>query len=173
MMTTTISTTVRRDEDRGLALLILEDGFTLTGRSYGATGLVTAPVTVTTAVTGYQEILTDPANAERIVLFTAPHVGNTGTNDDDARSAGWATGVIVREPTRRASSWLARRELEDDLASAGVVGICRIDTRALTRHLRETGPLRAAVVSGDALPDGAAAAAVDVTSLFAAAVEEN
>ncbi|QPL06446.1 MULTISPECIES: carbamoyl-phosphate synthase domain-containing protein [Actinomyces] len=172
-MTTIISTVVRRGADRGPALLILEDGFTLTGRTYGATGLVAAPVTVTTAVTGYQEILTDPANAERIVLFTAPHVGNTGTNDDDARSAGWATGVIVREPARRASSWLARRELEDDLVAAGVVGICRIDTRALTRHLRDHGPLRAAVVSGDALPDGAAEASIDVTALFATAAEES
>ena len=113
-----------------------------------------------TGMTGYQETLTDPSYHRQIVVMTAPHIGNTGVNDEDAESAGIrVAGFVVRDPARRASSWRCRRELEDELADAGVVGICRIDTRALTRHLRERGAMRAGIFSSDALPAGAADAA--------------
>ena len=145
---------------RGPALLVLEDGYVLRGRAYGATGRTVGEIVFNTGMTGYQETLTDPSYHRQIVVMTAPHIGNTGVNDEDAESAGIrVAGFVVRDPARRASSWRCRRELEDELADAGVVGICRIDTRALTRHLRERGAMRAGIFSGDALPAGAADAA--------------
>ena len=126
------------------ALLVLEDGYVLRGSSYGATGRTVGEIVFNTGMTGYQETLTDPSYHRQIVVMTAPHIGNTGVNDEDAESAGIrVAGFVVRDPARRASSWRCRRELEDELADAGVVGICRIDTRALTRHLRERGAMRA------------------------------
>ncbi|MCL3778713.1 MULTISPECIES: glutamine-hydrolyzing carbamoyl-phosphate synthase small subunit [unclassified Actinomyces] len=137
------------------ALLVLEDGFALVGRSYGATGRTVAEVVFNTAMTGYQETLTDPSYHRQIVVMTAPHIGNTGVNDEDPESGRiWVAGYVVRDPARRASSWRARRELEDELREAGVVGICDVDTRALTRHLRERGAMRAGIFSGEALPAG-------------------
>ena len=106
-------------------------------------------------MTGYQETLTDPSYHRQIVVQTAPHIGNTGVNDEDAESDRiWVAGYVVREPARRASSWRSRGELEDDLRDAGIVGLCEVDTRALTRHLREAGAMRGGIFSGDALPAG-------------------
>lgn len=138
------------------ALLVLEDGTTLVGQAYGATGRSVAEIVFNTGMTGYQETLTDPSYHRQIVVMTAPHVGNTGVNDEDPESSRiWVAGYVVREPARCASSWRARRELEEELRQAGVVGVCGVDTRMLTRHLRERGTMRAGIFSGEALPAGA------------------
>ena len=134
---------------RPAALLVLEDGWALRGRSYGAQGRTIGEIVFSTGMTGYQETLTDPSYHRQIVVQTAPHIGNTGVNDEDAESDRiWVAGYVVREP--------ARRELEDDLRDAGIVGLCEVDTRALTRHLREAGAMRGGIFSGDALPAGGA-----------------
>lgn len=131
-------------------LLVVEDGYHLLGASYAATGKAVGPAVVSTAVTGYQELVTDPANAGAVLVMTAPHIGNTGVNRTDARSERpQVSAIVVREPARRASSWLAQGELEDELAAAGVVGVCELDTRALTRHLRDHGPKRVGVFTLD------------------------
>jgi carbamoyl-phosphate synthase small subunit len=97
-------------------------------------------------MTGYQETLTDPSYAGQIVVQTAPHIGNTGVNDEDPESrAIWVAGYVVRDPSRVSSNWRAQRSLQDDLRDQGIVGISGIDTRALTRHLRERGAMRAAI----------------------------
>lgn len=138
------------------ALLVLEDGRTFAGEAYGATGTTWGEIVFNTGMTGYQETLTDPSYHKQIVVMTAPHVGNTGVNDEDPESGRiWVAGYVVRDPARRASNWRSTRTLDEDLAAQGVVGISGIDTRALTRHLRERGVMRAAVVSGDALLDAA------------------
>jgi carbamoyl-phosphate synthase small subunit len=138
------------------ALLVLEDGRTFAGETYGATGTTWGEIVFNTGMTGYQETLTDPSYHQQIVVMTAPHVGNTGMNDEDPESGRiWVSGYVVRDPARRASNWRSRRTLDEELAAQGVVGISGIDTRALTRHLRERGVMRAAIVSGDALRDGA------------------
>ena len=124
-----------------IALLVLEDGTVFKGRAWGAKGRTLGEIVFSTGMTGYQETLTDPSYHRQIVVMTAPHIGNTGVNDEDAESAGIrVAGFVVRDPARRASSWRCRRELEDELADAGVVGICRIDTRALTRLARPGPP---------------------------------
>ena len=108
-------------------------------------------------MTGYQETLTDPSYHGQVVVQTAPHIGNTGMNDEDPESRRiWVAGYVVRDPSRTASNWRSRRSLEDDLVAAGVVGIAGVDTRALTRHLRERGAMRCGIASGDAA-DGASA----------------
>jgi carbamoyl-phosphate synthase small subunit len=136
------------------ALLVLEDGRTFAGEAYGATGTTWGEIVFNTGMTGYQETLTDPSYHKQIVVMTAPHVGNTGVNDEDPESGRiWVAGYVVRDPARRASNWRSTRTLDEELAAQGVVGISGIDTRALTRHLRERGVMRAAVVSGDALLD--------------------
>ncbi len=138
------------------ALLVLEDGRTFAGDAYGATGTTWGEIVFNTGMTGYQETLTDPSYHRQIVVMTAPHVGNTGVNDEDPESGRiWVSGYVVRDPARRASSWRSARTLDEELAAQGVVGIAGIDTRALTRHLRERGVMRAAIVSGDALLDDA------------------
>ncbi|QGQ19357.1 glutamine-hydrolyzing carbamoyl-phosphate synthase small subunit [Cellulomonas sp. JZ18] len=137
------------------AILVLEDGRTFTGRAYGATGRTLGEIVFNTGMTGYQETLTDPSYHRQVVVMTAPHIGNTGVNDEDPESRRiWVAGFVVRDPARRPSSWRSRRTLDDELAEQGVVGISGIDTRALTRHLRERGVMRAGVFSGDALVDG-------------------
>ncbi|MDM7831205.1 glutamine-hydrolyzing carbamoyl-phosphate synthase small subunit [Cellulomonas edaphi] len=134
------------------AVLVLEDGRTFAGQAYGATGTTLGEIVFNTGMTGYQETLTDPSYHRQIVVMTAPHIGNTGVNDDDQESARiWVAGYVVRDPARRASNWRSTRTLDDDLRAQGVVGISGIDTRALTRHLRERGVMRAGVFSGDAL----------------------
>ena len=107
-------------------------------------------------MTGYQETLTDPSYHRQIVVMTAPHIGNTGVNDEDPESSRiWVAGFVVRDAARRASNWRARRELEDELVAQDIVGIADVDTRAITRHIRERGAMRAGIFSGDALPVGA------------------
>ncbi|MBO3725815.1 glutamine-hydrolyzing carbamoyl-phosphate synthase small subunit [Actinomyces bowdenii] len=141
---------------RPTALLVLEDGYALRGRAYGATGRTVGEIVFNTAMTGYQETLTDPSYHRQIVVMTAPHIGNTGVNDEDPESERiWVAGFVVRDPARRASSWRSRRELEDELVHCGIVGACELDTRALTRHLRQAGAMRAGIFSGEALPAGA------------------
>ena len=138
----------------GRAVLVLEDGRTWIGNAYGATGSTLGEAVFATGMSGYQETLTDPSYHRQIVVMTAPHIGNTGMNDEDGESSRvWVAGYVVRDPARRASNWRSRRELGDDLAAAGVVGISGIDTRAVTRHLRERGAMRAGIFSGDALGD--------------------
>ena len=141
----------------GSAILVLEDGYTLTGRAWGARGRTVGEIVFSTAMTGYQETLTDPSYHRQIVVMTAPHIGNTGVNDEDAESSRiWVAGFVARDPARRSSNWRSTRELEDDLIEQGIVGIAELDTRALTRHLRESGSMRAGIFSGDSLPAGAA-----------------
>jgi carbamoyl-phosphate synthase small subunit len=105
----------------------------------------------TTAMTGYQETLTDPSYHRQVVVQTAPHIGNTGVNDEDGESTRiWVSGYVVRDPSPRPSSWRSLRALDDELAAQGVVGISGVDTRAVTRHLRERGAMRAGIFSGAA-----------------------
>ena len=134
---------------RTAAVLVLEDGRTMHGDAYGAIGSTFGEAVFTTGMSGYQETLTDPSYHRQIVTMTAPHIGNTGVNDEDPESARiWVAGYVVRDPSRVASSWRSTGSLEDQLAAQGVVGISGIDTRALTRHLRERGAMRAGVFSG-------------------------
>jgi carbamoyl-phosphate synthase small subunit len=133
------------------AVLVLEDGRTWRGRAYGAVGSTVGEAVFATGMTGYQETLTDPSYHRQVVVMTAPHIGNTGVNDEDGESTRiWVAGYVVRDPARRASNWRAERELADDLAAQGVVGMSHVDTRAITRHLRERGAMRVGVFSGDA-----------------------
>jgi carbamoyl-phosphate synthase small subunit len=130
------------------AVLVLEDGRTFRGESYGATGTAIAEIVFATGMTGYQETLTDPSYRGQIVVQTAPHIGNTGVNDEDFESRRvWVDGYVVRDPSRVRSNWRSNRSLDDLLTDNGIVGISGIDTRALTRHLRERGTMRAAVSS--------------------------
>ena len=136
------------------ARLVLEDGRSFAGEAYGATGTTLGEIVFNTGMTGYQETLTDPSYHRQIVVMTAPHIGNTGVNDEDPESGRiWVAGYVVRDPARVPSSWRSRRSLDDELANQGIVGISGVDTRALTRHLRERGVMRAGIFSGDALGD--------------------
>ncbi|WP_103502349.1 MULTISPECIES: glutamine-hydrolyzing carbamoyl-phosphate synthase small subunit [unclassified Streptomyces] len=138
------------------ALLVLEDGRTFTGRSYGAVGETFGEAVFSTGMTGYQETLTDPSYHRQVVVMTAPHIGNTGVNDEDQESRRiWVSGYVVRDPARRHSNWRAARGLEEELAAQGVVGISGVDTRAITRHLRERGAMRVGIFSGDAVAEPA------------------
>ena len=131
------------------ALLVLEDGRVFTGEAFGAVGRTVGEAVFSTGMTGYQETLTDPSYHRQVVVQTAPHIGNTGMNDEDGESSRiWVAGYVVRDPSPRPSSWRSRRTLQDDLAAQGVVGIQGVDTRALTRHLRERGAMRAGIFSG-------------------------
>jgi carbamoyl-phosphate synthase small subunit len=128
------------------ALLVLEDGRAFAGTSYGATGETFGEAVFTTGMTGYQETLTDPSYHRQIVTQTAPHIGNTGVNDEDDESQKiWVSGYVVRDPARVPSNWRAKRSLDDQLKAQNIVGISGIDTRALTRHLRERGAMRAGI----------------------------
>lgn len=136
------------------AVLVLEDGRTFRGRAYGAVGETFGEAVFSTGMTGYQETLTDPSYHRQVVVMTAPHIGNTGVNDEDAESARiWVAGYVVRDPARVPSNWRSTRSLDDELTAQGVVGISGIDTRALTRHLRERGAMRVGIFSGAALAD--------------------
>lgn len=136
------------------AVLVLEDGRTFRGRAYGAVGETFGEAVFSTGMTGYQETLTDPSYHRQVVVMTAPHIGNTGVNDEDAESARiWVAGYVVRDPARVPSNWRSTRSLDDELTTQGVVGISGIDTRALTRHLRERGAMRVGIFSGAALAD--------------------
>ncbi len=130
------------------ALLVLEDGRTFRGEAYGAEGETFGEAVFNTGMTGYQETLTDPSYHRQVVVMTAPHIGNTGVNDEDGESSRiWVAGYVVRDPARVPSSWRSRRTLDDELRDQGVVGISGVDTRALTRHLRERGAMRVGISS--------------------------
>ncbi|ETK36307.1 glutamine-hydrolyzing carbamoyl-phosphate synthase small subunit [Microbispora corallina] len=133
------------------ALLVLEDGRVFEGTPYGAVGETLGEMVFNTGMTGYQETLTDPSYHRQIVAMTAPHIGNTGVNEEDPESRRvWVAGYVVREPARVPSNWRSTRTLDDYLRDQGVVGIAMPGTRALTRHLRERGAMRAGIFSGDA-----------------------
>ena len=133
---------------RSEAILVLEDGRTFHGEAFGSVGETYGEAVFSTAMTGYQETLTDPSYHKQVVIQTAPHIGNTGVNGEDDESGRiWVSGYVVRDPTRTPSNWRATGGLEDRLAAEGVVGICGIDTRALTRHLRDRGAMRVGVSS--------------------------
>ncbi|MGV9992580.1 glutamine-hydrolyzing carbamoyl-phosphate synthase small subunit [Streptomyces sp. NPDC003374] len=156
-MTTSIQGTASRRHRAAPAVLVLEDGRIFRGRAYGAVGETFGEAVFSTGMTGYQETLTDPSYHRQVVVMTAPHVGNTGVNDEDPESGRiWVSGYVVRDPARVPSSWRAKRSLDEELAAQGVVGISGIDTRALTRHLRERGAMRVGIFSGDAVGDDAA-----------------
>jgi carbamoyl-phosphate synthase small subunit len=141
-------------QQRDPAVLVLEDGRTFHGDAYGAVGQTVGEAVFSTGMSGYQETLTDPSYHRQVVIMTAPHIGNTGVNDEDNESSRiWVAGYVVRDPAIRPSSWRSRRSLEDQLIGAGVVGISGIDTRALTRHLRERGAMRVGIFSGELAGD--------------------
>ncbi|NYJ01558.1 carbamoyl-phosphate synthase small subunit [Nocardioides thalensis] len=135
------------------ALLVLEDGRAFRGEAYGAEGETFGEAVFNTGMTGYQETLTDPSYHRQVVVMTAPHVGNTGVNDEDPESRRiWVAGYVVRDPARVPSNWRSRRSLDDELREQGVVGISGIDTRALTRHLRERGAMRVGISTTETDP---------------------
>ncbi|HQF04036.1 MAG TPA: glutamine-hydrolyzing carbamoyl-phosphate synthase small subunit [Phycicoccus sp.] len=135
--------------DREPAVLVLEDGRTFTGHAFGHIGATVGEAVFNTGMSGYQETLTDPSYHRQVVAMTSPHIGNTGWNDEDDESARvWVAGFAVRDPALRPSNWRSSRTLEGVLDEQGVVGICDVDTRALTRHLRERGSMRAGIFSG-------------------------
>jgi carbamoyl-phosphate synthase small subunit len=131
------------------ALLVLEDGRIFRGTSYGAEGTTLGEAVFTTGMTGYQETLTDPSYARQLIVQTAPHIGNTGVNQADNESTRiWAAGYVVRDAARRPSNWRSEGTLDDELRAQGIVGIQGVDTRAITRHLRERGAMKAGIFSG-------------------------
>ena len=132
------------------AILVLEDGTVFEGESVGAPGLSVGEVVFNTAMTGYQEVLTDPSYARQMVTLTYPHIGNTGmTDQDDEATKVWSAGLIVRDVPRRPSNWRSQVSLQDWLLQRGVVAISGIDTRKLTRILRERGAQNGALMAGD------------------------
>ena len=134
------------------AILVLEDGTVFEGESVGAPGLSVGEVVFNTAMTGYQEVLTDPSYARQMVTLTYPHIGNTGmTEQDDEAAKVWSAGLIVRDVPRRPSSWRSQVPLQEWLQQRGVVAISGIDTRKLTRILREKGAQNGALMAGDGL----------------------
>jgi carbamoyl-phosphate synthase small subunit len=135
------------------AILVLEDGLIFHGTSFGADAETFGEMVFNTGMTGYQETLTDPSYARQIVAMTAPHIGNTGVNDQDPESRQiWVSGYVVREPARLASSWRAQRSLQAELAAHGITGIAMQGTRALTKHLRDQGAMRAGISTATAEP---------------------
>ncbi|WP_051837691.1 glutamine-hydrolyzing carbamoyl-phosphate synthase small subunit [Streptomyces sp. NRRL WC-3742] len=156
-MTAPAPTTQRQRRVRVPAVLVLEDGRTFRGEAYGAIGETFGEAVFNTGMSGYQETLTDPSYHRQVVVMTAPQIGNTGWNDEDDESRRiWVAGYVVRDPARVASNWRSRRSLDEELVRQGVVGISGVDTRALTRHLRERGAMRCGIFSGETLADPAA-----------------
>jgi len=140
------------------AVLVLEDGRVYTGTEFGATGQTLGEAVFSTGMSGYQETLTDPSYHRQIVVATAPQIGNTGWNQQDGESRGdkiWVAGYVVRDPSSRVSNWRATGSLADELIRQDIVGIAGVDTRAVVRHLRTRGSMRAGVFSGPALADEA------------------
>ncbi|MBM6592110.1 glutamine-hydrolyzing carbamoyl-phosphate synthase small subunit [Brevibacterium sp. RIT 803] len=133
------------------AVLVLEDGRTFRGSAHGAIGETLGEAVFVTAMSGYQETLTDPSYHRQIVIQTAPHIGNTGITDDDDESAKiWVAGYVVRDASRVSSNWRSIGDLSTRLEESGIVGISDVDTRALTLHLREAGAMRMGIFSGPA-----------------------
>jgi len=130
------------------AQLVLEDGRIFQGHSWAATGITFGEAVFSTGMTGYQETLTDPSYHKQVVIMTAPHIGNTGMNSPDEESLKiWVSGFVVRNPSAIVSNWRSERTLEHDLISQGIVGISGVDTRALTRHLRDRGAMKVGIFS--------------------------
>jgi carbamoyl-phosphate synthase small subunit len=141
------------------ALLALEDGTLFRGVAIGATGQIAGEVVFNTAMTGYQEILTDPSYARQIVTLTYPHIGNTGCNSDDEEATDiHCAGLVIRDLPLLLSNWRSQDSLQDYLASRGVIGIADIDTRRLTRVLREQGAQNGCLMAGEQLDEAAAVA---------------
>ncbi len=136
------------------AILVLEDGRTFRGVSFGAEGETFGEAVFSTGMSGYQETLTDPSYHRQVVVATAPHIGNTGWNDEDDESDKiWVAGYVVRDLSRVRSNWRSNRSLNDELIAQGVVGITEVDTRALTRHLRERGAMRVGISTVELDPE--------------------
>lgn len=132
------------------AVLMLEDGTEFAGRGFGAPGISFGEVIFSTAMTGYQELLTDPSYCGQILVCTAAHVGNVGINAEDHESGkAWLAGFVVQDAPRKYSNWRADLSLDSWLVQHNVVGLCDVDTRAVVKHLREKGAMRGAVCSGD------------------------
>lgn len=130
------------------AFLVLDDGAIFEGESWAARGETFGEAVFSTGMTGYQETLTDPSYHKQIVIMTAPHIGNTGMNHVDAESERiWVSGFVVRNPSPSPSNWRSEKSLEISLIEAGVVGIKSVDTRAITRHLRDRGAMRVGIFS--------------------------
>ena len=147
------------------AVLVLEDGRTFRGSAYGAIGETLGEAVFVTAMSGYQETLTDPSYHRQIVVQTAPHIGNTGITDDDDESAKiWVAGYVVRDASRISSNWRSIGDLSTRLEESGVVGISDVDTRALALHLREAGAMRMGIFSGPAAEAEAAELLAKVTN---------
>ncbi len=137
-------------QKRDLAKLVLEDGRVFVGEHFGAKGSAFGEAVFATGMTGYQETLTDPSYYKQIVIQTAPHIGNTGFNDEDNESSKiWVAGYVVRDPSRIDSNWRSKRTLEIELIAQKIVGISQVDTRALTRHLRDIGAMRSGIFSDE------------------------
>ncbi len=135
------------------ALLVLEDGTTFRGTTFGADGETFGEMVFNTGMTGYQETLTDPSYCRQIVAMTAPHIGNTGINDEDPESRQiWVSGYVVREPARLASNWRSQRSLQEELKAQGITGIAMRGTRPLTIHLRDRGAMRAGISAATSDP---------------------
>src|SRR6476620_6762199 len=151
------------------AILVLEDGRTFRGVPFGAEGETIGEAVFSTGMSGYQETLTDPSYHRQVVVMTAPHIGNTGMNDEDPESRRiWVSGYVVRDPARVSSNWRSVRTLDDELREQGVVGISGIDTRALTRHLRERGAMRVGISSTETDTDALLARVRDAAPMAGA-----
>ncbi len=138
-------------------MLVLEDGRTFGGQAYGALGQTVGEAVFCTGMTGYQETLTDPSYHRQVVVMTAPHIGNTGVNATDMESRRiWVAGFVVRDPAIRPSNWRSQGDLATALVEHAVVGISGVDTRALTRHIRDEGAMRAGIFSGPTAHEPAA-----------------
>jgi len=131
------------------AFFVLDDGRIFQGQSWGATGKILGEAVFQTGMTGYQETLTDPSYHKQVVVMTAPHIGNTGVNTfDNESSKYWVAGFVVRNPSTITSNWRSENDLESELVKQGVVGIQGVDTRAITRHLRDRGAMKVGIFSG-------------------------
>ncbi|AKP08790.1 Carbamoyl-phosphate synthase small chain [Corynebacterium pseudotuberculosis] len=139
-------------QNRSEAVLVLADGRIFKGQSFGALGTTLGEAVFTTAMTGYQETMTDPSYHRQIVVSAAPHIGNTGWNDEDSESYGekiWIAGLVIRDLSHRVSNWRASRSLEEEMQAQNIVGISGLDTRTIVRHLRNFGSISAGIFSGE------------------------
>ena len=131
------------------AFFVLDDGRIFEGRSWAATGKTFGEAVFQTGMTGYQETLTDPSYHKQVVVMTAPHIGNTGVNSlDNESSKIWVAGFVVRNPSSLTSNWRSENDLEAEMIAQGIIGIAGVDTRAITRHLRDRGAMRVGIFSG-------------------------
>ena len=131
------------------AFFVLDDGRIFEGRSWAATGKSFGEAVFQTGMTGYQETLTDPSYHKQVVVMTAPHIGNTGVNSHDNESSKiWVAGFVVRNPSSLTSNWRSENHLEAEMIAQGIIGIAGVDTRAITRHLRDRGAMRVGIFSG-------------------------